>query len=109
MADTYVRDPVTGQETTVLEGHYEIKGNFNVRGSLTQNGSAVGSGGSSGTGSLEVPAGAVNGSNADFVFSVSPILVFRNGVMESRRGTINGNTFTFDSPPETGDEIEGLV
>lgn len=58
---------------------------------------------------LETPTGAVNGTNDDFVFTAPPIVVFRNGVNETRLGTIATNTFTFDTPPETGDDIEGLV
>lgn len=59
--------------------------------------------------SLETPTGAVNGTNDDFVFTAPPIVVFRNGVNETRLGSIATNTFTFDTPPETGDDIEGLV
>lgn len=59
--------------------------------------------------SLETPTGAVNGVNDDFVFTAPPIVVFRNGVNETRLGTIATNTFTFDTAPETGDDIEGLV
>lgn len=58
---------------------------------------------------FETPTGDVDGLNDEFVFTAPPILVFRNGVMEIRLGTVAGNTFTFDTPPETGDDIEGLV
>lgn len=64
---------------------------------------------SGGSVSLATPTGTVNGVNDDFVFASPPIVVFRNGLNETRLGTIATNTFTFDSPPETGDDIEGLV
>jgi hypothetical protein len=60
-------------------------------------------------GTYEIPTGTVNGINAAFVFSAPPILVFRNGVMETRLGSVSTNTFTFDTPPDEGDDIEGLV
>lgn len=59
--------------------------------------------------SMETPTGAVNGTNDDFVFTAPPKVVFRNGVNETRLGTISTNTFTFDIPPDTGDSIEGIV
>jgi len=62
-----------------------------------------------GSGSYEVPVGAVNGINAAFTFSLPPVLIFRNGVMERRLGTIVGNVFTFDTPPDIDDNIEGLI
>lgn len=58
---------------------------------------------------LETPTGDVDGVNDEFVFSAPPIVVFRNGVNETRLGTIAANTFTFDTPPDIGDDIEGLV
>ena len=70
-----------------------------------------GGGGGEGGGSVtyETPTGTVNGVNDDFVFTGPPIAVFRNGVNETRLGSISTNTFTFDTAPETGDDIEGLV
>ena len=58
---------------------------------------------------METPTGDVDGMNTDFVFTAPPIQVFRNGVMELRLGTVSTNTFTFDTPPEVGDDVEGLV
>ena len=69
---------------------------------------AIGEGGGGG-GTYEEPTGTVNGINAAFTFTAPPILVFRNGVMEKRLGSVVGNVFTFVTPPETGDDIEGLV
>lgn len=68
-------------------------------------------GGSSGgvTLALETPTGAVNGVNATFTFTGPPLSVFRNGVMERRLGSVVGDTFVFDSPPDADDDIEGLV
>lgn len=57
----------------------------------------------------EVPAGAVNGSNSAFTFTAPPILVYRNGVNETRLGGVTGNVFTFDSAPDADDDIEGLI
>jgi hypothetical protein len=59
--------------------------------------------------SLETPNGEVDGENVAFTFTGPPILVFRNGVMERRLGSIATNVFTFNTPPEMGDNIEGLV
>lgn len=64
---------------------------------------------SGGSSSLETPTGDADGENNEFTFTSPPILVFRNGVMESRLGLVDGNVFTFDTPPEEGDDIEGLV
>lgn len=58
---------------------------------------------------LETPTGDVDGVNDEFVFTAPPIVVFMNGVNETRNGTIAVNTFTFDAPPLTGASIEGLV
>lgn len=57
----------------------------------------------------EIPTGAVDGVNDEFTFTAPPILVHRNGVMERRLGTILGNVFTFTTPPDIGDDIEGLI
>lgn len=69
-------------------------------------------GGGGETVTLETPTGAINGVNATFTFTAPPIIVFRNGVMETRLGTIVGSTFVFDIPPTAGDDpdqIEGVV
>lgn len=61
---------------------------------------------------LETPTGDVDGVNDEFVFSAPPIVVFRNGVNETRLGSIVGSVFTFNIPPSAengGDDIEGLV
>lgn len=68
-----------------------------------------GSGNPSGSIALETPTGDVDGDNDTFTFSGPPVLVFRNGVMEKRLGTVDGNDFVFDTAPETGDDIEGVV
>ena len=104
MPDSYIRHPTTGTETTTLDGDFHFAGNVEVAGTLTRNGQAVG-----GSVSLETPTGVVNGSNDEFVFTAPPIIVFRNGVNESRLGSVTGNTFTFNLPPEVGDDIEGIV
>jgi len=67
----------------------------------------LGSGG--GLSAPVTPTGSINGINASFVFPAPPKMIFRNGVMEYRLGSVAGNTFTFDTPPETGDDIEGYV
>lgn len=59
--------------------------------------------------SLETPTGDVDGVNDEFVFTAAPIIVFRNGVNETRLGTISTNTFTFGIPPQEGDDIEGII
>jgi hypothetical protein len=66
-------------------------------------------GGGGGSVTRAIPTGAVNGINAAYVFPSSPKFVFRNGVNETRLGSISTNTFTFDTPPATGDDIEGLI
>lgn len=58
---------------------------------------------------LETPTGDVDGVNDEFTFTGAPIVVFRNGVNETRLGSIAASVFTFDAPPEVGDDIEGLV
>jgi hypothetical protein len=87
-----------------VDGNAHVRGNLEVGGTLTQDGGPVG-----GSPALETPTGAVNGNNAAFVFTAPPVLVFRNGVMEFRLGSVSINTFTFDTAPESGDDIEGLV
>jgi len=57
----------------------------------------------------EVPTGDIDGENDTFSFSAPPILVFRNGTMERALGTIDGSNFVFDSAPDEGDVIEGLL
>lgn len=69
----------------------------------------VAANGGGGSLTLETPDGVRNGVNRDFEFSGPPIAVYRNGVMERRLGTILGNVFTFNLPPDLGDDIEGLV
>lgn len=88
----------------ILDGDILLKAGKTVKVNGTD---ALGGGGGGGT--YEIPTGSVDGSNAAFVFTAPPILVFRNGVMEKRLGSISTNTFTFDAPPESGDDVEGLV
>lgn len=66
---------------------------------------------STGGGSLvfETPAGAVDGVNVTFTFTAPPIIVYRNGVMETGLGSVVGNTFVFNTPPVAGGLIEGYV
>lgn len=66
-------------------------------------------GGAAATLALETPTGDVDGVNDTFTFTGPPLSVFRNGVMERRLGSVVGNTFVFDSPPDADDDIEGLV
>jgi hypothetical protein len=64
----------------------------------------------SGGGSYEVATESpATGSNDTFTFSGPPVLVFRNGLMENRLGSVVGNTFVFDSAPNADDDVEGLV
>lgn len=64
---------------------------------------------SGGSLSLEVPTGAVDGVNGEFVFVGTPIAVFRNGVLQgSDVVTIVDHTATLDPVPADG-EITGLV
>lgn len=69
----------------------------------------AGGGGGGGSAALETPTGTVNGVNDTFTFTAPPISVYRNGVMETRLGSVVGNTFVFNTPPVQGDDIEGLV
>lgn len=103
---TTYRNSATGRTQRRLRADYIIEGNLEVTGRLTQDGEAVGG---SGGGTYEIPTGAINGSNAAFTFTAPPKLIFRNGVMERRLGSISGNVFTFDTAPEADDNIEGLI
>jgi hypothetical protein len=94
------QDPDTGERFA------EIRANLDVLGTVTENGQPI-EGGSEGA--YEVPAGEVDGVNDTFTFSAPPKLVFRNGVMEMRKGTVEGNDFVFDAAPVEGDDIEGLI
>jgi hypothetical protein len=83
-------------------GEYVI---FNDAGALVnQDGDSVGGSG----GTLETPAGAVDGVNDTYTFTGPPTLIFRNGVMENDLGSIVGSTFVYDSAPATG-TMRGLV
>ena len=82
---------------------------LSLPGTLTVDGDLSVSGESPGSLSLETPTGDVDGVNDEFVFSGPPIAVFRNGVQETRLGSVAGSTFTFDTAPQEGDDIEGLV
>lgn len=64
---------------------------------------------SSGSLSLETPTGVVDGVNDTFTFTSPPIMVFRNGKMETGLGTVVGNTFIFDEPPVVGGVVEGYI
>lgn len=57
----------------------------------------------------ETPAETPDDVEDTFTFSAAPKMIFRNGVMEYRLGTVAGVTFVFDTPPQTGDDIEGYV
>lgn len=65
--------------------------------------------GSGGRMERQVPSGDINGVNRVFTFTSRPTMIFRNGVNETRFGDITGYVFTFDTAPNTGDEIEGCV
>jgi hypothetical protein len=70
-------------------------------------------GGGSSTSSLalETPTGTVNGTNDEFTFTGTPILVIRNQAIEYEdvHYTVAGSTVTFLTPPTIGDTIRGLV
>ena len=59
---------------------------------------------------MEAPIeGVADGDNAAFTFSGPFTAVCRNGKVANPLGTAAGNTFTFDTAPESGDEITALV
>lgn len=62
---------------------------------------------------LETPSGTVNGTNDDFVFTSAPKAVFLNGILQDAGAgedyTLSGATVTFNTPPESGDKVRGLV
>lgn len=62
---------------------------------------------------LETPSGTVNGTNDDFVFSAVPKAVFLNGILQDAGAgedyTLSDSTVTFNTPPESGDKVRGLV
>lgn len=65
---------------------------------------------SGGGGSFEPAANSpADGVDTEFTFSGTPVMVFRNGVNETRLGTIAGSAFTFDSAPSADDDIEALT
>ena len=80
-----------------------------IGGQSGYSGASGAAGGRGGGGSYEIPSGAVDGMNDTFAFTAPPILVFRNGVMELRLGSVSTNDFIFDTPPMIGDNIEGLI
>ena len=59
----------------------------------------------------EVPSGVIDGDNAEFLLSHTPIsgtlLIFLNGVeqAETSQYTLSGRTITFILPPVEGDEL----
>jgi hypothetical protein len=63
---------------------------------------------SSGVGGVETPSGTINGSNAVFTTTYSPLAVFLNGIFQSAAGvdyTLTGTgpyTITFVTAPPTG-------
>jgi hypothetical protein len=60
---------------------------------------------------LETPTGTVNGTNDEFTFTGTPILVIRNQAIEYEdvHYAADGSTITFITPPTIGDTIRGLV
>lgn len=64
---------------------------------------------------LEIPTGAINGTNTVFTFAFTPIAgslhLYRNGVLQDVGAgndyTISGNTITFTTAPATGNKIKG--
>lgn len=72
-------------------------------------GATSGSGATPPSFTIETPTGDVDGVNDEFTFTAPPISIYRNGVMERRLGTTLGNVFTFNTPPDLGDDIEGMV
>lgn len=58
---------------------------------------------------LETPTPLPDDVEDTFTGSAPPKMVFRNGVMELRLGSVVGSTFVFDTPPATGDDIEFVV
>lgn len=67
------------------------------------------SGGASVT--LETPTGAINGTNDDFVFTAAPIAVYLNQGLQYDPDdySADGSTITFNTPPEVGDKVRGLI
>lgn len=57
----------------------------------------------------ETPTGLINGVNDTYTFTHEPAVVYRNGTDETDLGTIDGNTFVFDTPPSVADVITGRV
>ena len=61
----------------------------------------------------EIPTGTVNGANDTFTLANTPtaagILLFRSGLCMTPGGgndyTLSGNTITFTTPPETGENL----
>lgn len=81
---------------------------------VASTGASIGTGGGGGSGSYgdnEVPAGAINGSNAIFTLAHAPspaagLQLFRNGVLQTAGGvdfTLSGTTITYVAAPQTGD------
>lgn len=71
---------------------------------------AVEEGGGGGGGTFATASNSpADGNDTAFTFTGTPIVVFRNGVQETRLGTIAGSTFTFDSAPNADDDIEALI
>jgi hypothetical protein len=61
-------------------------------------------------GTFEAAANSpADGLDDEFTFTGTPVCVFRNGVNETRLGTIAGSAFTFDSAPADGDDIEAIL
>jgi hypothetical protein len=61
-------------------------------------------------GTFEAAANSpADGVDDEFTFTGTPVCVFRNGVNETRLGTIAGSAFTFDSAPADGDDIEAIL
>lgn len=109
--DEYVRDPTTGQEYTIRRGNETIIGDVEVTGRLTNNGQAVGGDeGGGGSVTLETPTGAVNGVNAEFVFTAPPIFVTYQKQIQDLTDdyTLAGSTVTFVVAPVSG-TVKGLV
>jgi len=59
---------------------------------------------------MEMPSGAVNGVNAVFIFTSSPIIVFYQGIAQNGSDySLAGSTVTFNVPPAPPGPVAGLV
>jgi len=96
-------DPATGQYTKAKFGDGRTA--WNDLGYWSPGGPVVDTGGT-----FEAASNSpADGVDDEFTFTGTPVCVFRNGVNETRLGTIDGSTFTFDAAPDADDDIEAIL